>query len=339
MRPWNRPEASGPTLQVPLKPRAGPDRRPHGWTWGGPAVSSENLAVLPASGAGCPAGWAERARGSDHSFLLAETDVTVLKRVLGGTQHGHATVLPAVDPVPEHSHGAGRRQRACWAAAPAPPAPGPGRHQQGPSPRAGPGHRASMGRTERVREAAWAGSHQPRFPRPPSLGRSGSGRPRTGASLSTPAPTPLCFLRQRQPQGLGSASGLRILTKGVSSSRRSHRPGAGFSIGKNTAEETAENKTRPPRPPAASPPAAPGTQGCSFCVPRPVEIKTNALLRFHGDVCDATQGSQEPTGPGTSEAGLPPPRRLWVQAALPRRPVQKSPGRRWVEPRSLVPAS
>lgn len=25
MRPWNRPEASGPTLQVPLKPRAGPD--------------------------------------------------------------------------------------------------------------------------------------------------------------------------------------------------------------------------------------------------------------------------------------------------------------------------
>lgn len=91
--------------------------------------------MLPASGAGCPAGRAERARGSDHSFLLAETDVTVLKRVLGGTQHGHATVLPAVDPVPEHSHGAGRRQRACRAAAPAPPAPGPGRRQQGLSPR------------------------------------------------------------------------------------------------------------------------------------------------------------------------------------------------------------
>lgn len=297
--------------------------------------------MLPASGAGCPAGRAERAWGSDHSFLLAETDVTVLKRVLGGTQHGHATVLPAVDPIPEHSHGAGRRQRACRAAAPAPPAPGPGRRQQGLSPRAGPGLRASMGRTERVREAAWAGSHQLCFPapaRPRVWGGAALARPRTGASLSTPAPAPLCFLRKRQPQGLGSASGLRILTKGVSSSRRSHRPGAGFSIGKNTAEETAENRTRPPRPPAASPPAAPGTQGCSFCVPRPVEIKTNALLRFHGDVCDATQGSQEPTGPGASEAGLPPPRRRWVQAALTRRPVQKSPGRRWVEPRSLVPA-
>lgn len=195
-----------------------------------------------------------------------------------------------------------------------------------------------MGRTERVREAAWAGSHQLCFPSPAGprvWGGAALARPRTGASLSTPAPAPLCFLRQRQPQGLGSASGLRILTKGVSSSRRSHRPGAGFSIGKNTAEETA----RTLRPPAASPPAAPGTQGCSFCVPRPVEIKTNALLRFHGDVCDATQGSQEPTGPGASEAGLPPPRRRGVQAALPRRPVQKSPGRRWVEPRSLVPAS
>lgn len=211
--------------------------------------------MLPASGAGCPAGRAERARGSDHSFLLAETDVTVLKRVLGGTQHGHATVLPAVDPVPEHSHGAGRRQRACRAAAPAPPAPGPGRRQQGLSPRAGPGHRVSTGRTERVREAAWAGSHQLCFPspaRPRVWGGAALARPRTGASLSTPAPAPLCFLRKRQPQGLGSASGLRILTKGVSSSRRSRRPGAGFSIGKNTAEETAENAEAPGRVSACS---------------------------------------------------------------------------------------
>lgn len=206
MRPWNRPEASGPTLQVPLKPRAGPDRRPHGWTWGGPAVSSENLAVLPASGAGCPAGPAERARGSDHSFLLAETDVTVLKRVLGGTQHGHATVLPAVDPVPEHSHGAGRRQCACRAAAPAPPAPGPGRRQQGLSPRPVPdsacpwaAQSASGRRPGRVRT-----SPASRPGRAPSLGRSGSGEAETADRRLPlhPRPRPTLFFKTATTSGV-----------------------------------------------------------------------------------------------------------------------------------------
>lgn len=67
---------------------------PQGGRWGGPSVSSENpgAGVFRALQDGLKGRWAQT------SFLLAEVDITILKRVLGGVQHGHVTVLPAVRP-------------------------------------------------------------------------------------------------------------------------------------------------------------------------------------------------------------------------------------------------
>lgn len=209
-------------------------------------------------------------------------------------------VVPVVDPVPEHSRGAKGRQRRRRAAAPGPLGP----HPRSPGPR-----RRRQGLSSRVHPA-----QTPRV-RGPHRARSGGG---LGGDRPAPRPT--------SPASPG-VRGRVALT----------RPQSGASLSAPHSVFFKKVTTSGVRklPNGGSSPRASRLHAAAADV--------HVLLRFHGDACDATQGSQEPAGPGTVEAGLPP-------APPPTPPsgpgcpphdalFQKCPGRRWVEPPSLVPTS